>query len=77
MTVRVSDVQTLFEAAADHKILHIWCGLHQFDLVVQREYVALSDNMFVSTLTGLIAYLRRRQNLQTEMKTTCSKFVST
>ena len=77
MMGRVFNVQTLFEAAADHKILHIWCGLHQFDLVVQREYVALSDDMFVSTLTGLIAYLRRQQNLQMEKKMTCLKFVST
>ena len=77
MMGRVFGVQTLFEAAADHKILRVWCGLHQFNLVAQREYVALSDDMFVSTLTGLIAYLRRQQNLQTEMKTTCPKFVST
>ena len=77
MTGRVSGVQTLFEAAADHKILRVWCGLHQFDLVAQREYVALLDDMFVLTLMGLIAYLRRQQNLQTEMKMTRLKFVST
>jgi hypothetical protein len=77
MTGHRSGVQTRFEEAAEHPIVRVWCGLHQVDLVAQREYVALSDDTFVSTLTGLIAYLRRQQNLQMEMKTTCPKFVST
>ncbi|KAI9916564.1 hypothetical protein PsorP6_016848 [Peronosclerospora sorghi] len=46
------------------------------DLVAQEEYRSLADDTFVTTLTGLIAYLRRKQNLTAEMKTTCLKFVS-
>ena len=57
--------------------MRIWCGVHQCDLVAQTEYQSLADYTFVTTLTGMIAYLRRQQNLQSEMKTTCPKFVST
>lgn len=77
MTGRISGVQTRFEQAAKFEVRRIWCGLHQLDLAVQKEYNALHDDSFVNTFTGLIAYLRRQQNLQTEMKTTCPKFVST
>ena len=55
----------------------IWCGLHQVDLVAQQEYEALSNDTFVLMLTGLIAYLHCQQNLQTEMKMMCPKFMST
>ena len=37
MTGRVSGVQTRFEEAAEYPIMRVWCGLHQVDLVVQRE----------------------------------------
>lgn len=77
MTGRLSGVQTLFERAAEYPITRIWCGVHQCDLVAQTEYQSLADDTFVTTLTGLIAYLRRQQNLQSEMKTMCPKFVST
>lgn len=77
MTGCVSGVQTHFEQAAEFPIMRLWCGLHQVGLVAQHEYCALSDDTFVPTLTGLIVYLCRQQNLQTEMKTTCPKFVNT
>ena len=53
------------------------CIRDRCDLVAQTEYQSLADDTFVTTLTGLIAYLRRQQNLQSEMKTTCPKFVNT
>ena len=77
MMGRVSGVQTRFEEAAEHPIMRIWCGLHQVNPVTQREYVTLFDNTFVLTLTGLITYPCCQQNLQTEMKMMCLKFVST
>ena len=77
MTGRLSGLQTRFEQAATFPLVRVWCGLHQLDLVAQKEYSSLADDTFVTTLTGLIAYLRRQQNLTTEMKTTCPKFVST
>lgn len=77
MTGRVYGVQTSFEEAAEHPIVGVWFGLHQVDLLAQREYVAISDDKFVPTLTGLIACLRRQQNLQTVIKATCSEFFST
>lgn len=77
MTGRISGVQTRFEEAATFSVVRIWCGLHQLDLAAQKEYMLLGDDAFVTTLTALISYLRRQQNLQAEMKTTCPKFVST
>ncbi|KAI9911291.1 hypothetical protein PsorP6_009055 [Peronosclerospora sorghi] len=76
MTGRLSGVQTRFEQAETFPLVRVWFGLHQVDLVAQKEYIFLADDTFVKTLTGLIAYLRRKQNLTAEMKTTCPKFVS-
>lgn len=77
MTGRLSGVQTLFEQAVAYPIVRVWCGLHQLDLVAQKEYSALCDDKFVTVLTGLVSWLRWQQNLQTEMGSTCPKFVST
>lgn len=74
---RISDVQTRFEQAVKHPIVRVGCGLHQLDLLVQREYESLCDDTFMSTLTSLIAYLLRQNRLQMEMATTCPKLVST
>ena len=73
----MSGVQMHFKEVAEHPIVCIWCGLDQVNLVAQSEYEALSNNTFLSTLIGLIAYLCHQQNLQTEMKTMCLKFGST
>lgn len=42
-----------------------------------EEVQLAAVDMFVTTLTGLIVYLQRQQNLTAELKTTCLKFVST
>ena len=60
MTGRISCVQTRFEEAVEFTIVRVWCGLHQIDLVAQKAYLALFDDTFVSTLTGLVAFLRRQ-----------------
>ena len=57
MTIRISGVQTRFEEAVEFLIVHIWCGLHQIDLVAQKAYLAMFDNMFVLTLTSLLSLL--------------------
>jgi hypothetical protein len=77
MTGHVTGVQTRFEDATDHPIVRVWCGLHQLDLVVQREYASLHDEEFTSILVNLISHLRRQQLLQNEMGSTCPKFVDT
>ena len=42
---------------------HIWCAMHQLDIVVQNSVTTYFNNDFYSGLTGLIGYLRRQQNL--------------
>ena len=59
-----SGVQMQFKAEAKYPIVRIWSGLHQIDPVTQWEYEALCDDTFVLTLTALITYLCRQQNLQ-------------
>ena len=76
MTGRINGVQTLFKRAANYPVVRIWCGLHQVDLVTQREYEQLCDEIVI-LLTSMISYLRRQQNLQIKMKSTYPKFAST
>lgn len=77
MMGRSSGVHTPFEKGTAFAVFCIWCVLHQLDLVAQREYSSLADDSYVTTLTGLIAYLARQQNLNALMKTTFPEFVST
>jgi hypothetical protein len=77
MTGRISGVATLFQQEATHWITRIWCALHQFDLVAQKEYQLLHEDKFFGILIALVSYLRRQFNLISEMKATCPKFMST
>jgi hypothetical protein len=77
MTGHISRVATLFQLEASHWILRIWCVLHQFDLVAQKEYQLLHEGHSVNALTALVFYLRRQFDLISEMKATCSKFLDT
>jgi hypothetical protein len=44
---------------------------------LQKFYQELMDEQFYSSLTGLISYLRRQQNLIAEMKTQAPKVADT
>ena len=78
MTGRLNGLATLFQRAVDgDDMIRIWCGLHQLDLIVQAAYRKLYNNDFIELLTGLIGYLRRQQNLITQMGTTCQKLMLT
>jgi hypothetical protein len=81
MTGHLSGLQTRIEAAvlgaSGQKIMRIWCGLHQLDLVVQEEYSRACDETFTGSLVALASHLRAQQLLINEMKTKCPKFVDT
>lgn len=77
MTGHVQGVQTLFQRAAKYEITRVWCGLHQLDLVAQREYSSLYGDTFTKALVKLITHLRQQIKLQMEMQATCPKFVDT
>ncbi|GMF45740.1 unnamed protein product [Phytophthora fragariaefolia] len=77
MTGKVSGLVTRLQAVCTPGMLRIWCGLHQFDLVMQRVYSSAMDDMFYSTLTGLIGHLRRQPILIGMMQSTCHKVAST
>jgi hypothetical protein len=63
--------------AAGHTLIRFWCGAHQLDLVVAKAVSAYCDESWYGTLTALIGYLRRQQNLVHEMRTKCPKVAST
>ena len=64
-------------ATAGHKLIRFWCGAHQLDLVIARRVSEYCDASWYGTLTSLIGYLRRQQNLVNEMRTKCPKVAST
>ena len=68
---------TRFEREAMPGFIRVWCGGHQFDLVLQGVYVEFGDEEFYQELTTVIGYLRRQQNLIKDMKTTCPKLADT
>ena len=77
MTGRIQGIATRFERETPNGIIRVWCGLHQLDLVMQRVFVAALDEEFLNYLTALIGYLRRQQNLVSDMRSTCPKVADT
>lgn len=80
MTGRVRGiVSRVGECVADagHCLTRFWCGAHQLDLVVSATVASFCDQNWYSTLTALIGYLRRQQNLVNEMRSKCPKVATT
>lgn len=73
----VSRVATAVEAHEGYRLLRFWCGAHQLDLVVQRTVSKFCGDEFYSSLTAVIGYLRRQQNLMSEMRGKCPKVAAT
>lgn len=63
--------------ARDLRLIHVWCGAHQLDLVVRDSLSAFVDDEFYCTLTAVVGYLRRQSNLANAMGSTCPKLVTT
>lgn len=62
-----------FRAETSISFIRTWSGAHQLDLVIRSVYRNVLDESFYDTLTKLIAYLRREDNLTAEMKSQCPK----
>lgn len=77
MTGRISGVATRFQNVAKRGFIRIWCGAHQLDLVLQDAYCELANETFYTQLTSLISYLRRQQNLISDMRTKAPKVSDT
>lgn len=60
MNGRILGVQTWLQWDVSFPVVRIWCGLHQINLEAQKKYMSLGEDMFVTTLTGLIEYLMRQ-----------------
>ena len=77
MTGRSSGVATRFQRVAKPNFIRIWCGAHQLDICLQNSYTHFGDDKFYQTLTGVIGYLRRQQNLIGDMRSKCPKVSDT
>ena len=55
----------------------VWCAAHQMDLVVQKVFVKLINDTFVTKIMAITGHLRRQQNLITEMESKCPRFIDT
>ena len=77
MTGRIRGLATRIEEVVQSGIVRVWCGLHQLDLKMQIVFQRGWDEEFLSILTALIGYLRRQQNLVSEMRATCPKMANT
>jgi hypothetical protein len=52
MTGRIQGLATRIGACTPGKLIPIWCGLHQLDIVMQRVFMEALNEDFYSTLTG-------------------------
>lgn len=77
MVGNVGGLVTLMEAQVQYPIVRVWCGLHQLDLKMQIIFQSALNDSYLGTLTALIGYLRRQQNLISDMKSKCPKVAST
>ena len=80
MTGRISGAQTLLQKTLAEKgsqVVHIWCGLHQLDLVVKKAYRSFFEGKWLSSLNKLLSFLQRQHNLIMEMGGKAKKFADT
>ena len=76
MTGRFSGCVTRFQNAAKPGFIRVWCGAHQLNIVLQDVYVHFGDDEFHGVLVSIISYIRRQQNLISEIKTACPKIAT-
>ena len=57
-------------------LLQIWCGAHQFDLVMEYIMTKVVNDRFFSVLLNFIAQLSYQQKLIADMGTTCPRIVN-
>jgi hypothetical protein len=76
MTGRHQGVITRIHRVANPGFMRVWCGAHQLDLYMQSFYLAIPE-MFSSTFTSLVAYLRRQLNFISDERSQCPLICST
>ena len=77
MTGRVSGVAPRFQQAAKPGFIHICCGAHQLDIVIQKINTGFSDDDFNAKPTAVISSLRRQQNFIGELRSKAPKVADT
>ena len=76
MAGRISGVSSRFQRVCPPGFMRVWCAAHQADIHMQ----AFNDDLpvdFKSTMTTAIGYLRRQQNLTSDLGSKCPKLIST
>lgn len=69
-------VITRIQRVARSGFMRVWCGAHQLDLCMQSFYLAIPDS-FYSTLTSLVAFLRRQQTFTANERSQCPLILDT
>ena len=70
MTGRRQGMITRIQRIAKPGFMRVWCGAHQLDLCMQLFYLATPD-IFYSTFTSMVAYLRRQQKFISDERSQC------
>jgi hypothetical protein len=63
------------QAIAAKGLIQVWCSAHQLDLALKKALGRL-PKAFLTTLTTMIAYLRRQQKLISEMKSKSPYYIT-
>ena len=77
MTSGIRGLANRIERNVAPRVVRIWCGAHQLDLVMQQLFKALFEGEFLTSMSALIGYLRRQQTLIQRMKTKCQNLSAT
>jgi hypothetical protein len=67
MTGRHGGLVTLLEKEATNNILHVWCVLHQMDIVIKKVIKVMMDGLFYKIAHVFLIHLRAQLNLITKM----------
>jgi hypothetical protein len=63
------------QVVATKGLIRVWCDAHQLDLTLKKALGRLSE-AFLTTLTTMIAHLRRQQKLISEMKSKSPYYIT-
>jgi hypothetical protein len=75
MTRVPKGIVSRIQAVAAKGLIRVWCAAHQLDLALKKALGRLPE-AFLTTLITMIAYLRRQQNLISEMKSKSPYYIT-
>ncbi|CAK9879569.1 unnamed protein product [Sphagnum jensenii] len=70
ITSRHGGLVTLLEKEVINNILHVWCVLHQMDIVIKKVMKVMMDGLFYKIAHAFLVHLCTQLNLITEMDDT-------